>query len=479
MREALLFRGRSVGIWGTGYIGYTTMLHLAAKGVTCVGYDPDSRRVADINRGQHPVLGLNDWLDIDPQPLVSQRLIRATESVEEILNPNVVVHVVAVPTERDGCPWWEPLRDVTTRLATAISARAESAGPPSLVVIESTLAPGTIDSMILPILATHRLTIGRDLLLGIAPRRDWFISPDKNLRTLDRVYFGVDEPSADSTQEFLSLVCENLHRASNYRTGELVKCVENAFRQVEIALANQLSLGYPNVDIGEVLALANTKWNMGYFQPSFGMGGYCIPLAGQYLLQGAIQPEALSLLSAALASDMEMRRRVADAILRRGRRRVGILGLSYRRDLKVAAMSPAVLIAKHLRDAGASVKIHDPYYAQAEVVQEAGVPSFDLSDLEQFDTLLVHTDHQRYVEPDVRDAVLAWASHLLIIDNHGAWSDWGWPAGTQYYRAGARDWLGDLLPLGPLTSGAKALSHEGPAILENAAAYSFPQLVCE
>ena len=440
-KNALLKNKSTVGIWGTGYIGYSTMLHLAAEGVVCVGYDPDPQKVALINSGGHPVPGLNDWINIDPLPLLADNRMVATGNVQKVLDRNVRVHVVAVPTERGGQPWWEPLRQVVTHLAEALSNGGRPTTPP-LVVIESTLTPGTTDNLILPILAAHNLEIGRDLLLGIAPRRDWFVSPDKTLRTLDRIFCGIDTASTDATYDFLSILCMNLHRASNHRVGELVKCVENAYRHVEIVLANQLCLGYPDIDMREVLSLASTKWNMGLFHPSFGTGGYCIPLAGQYVMQGATYPETLSLLSAAFESDIDMRRRVAQAVLSRGRQSVGILGLAYRGDLKVSAMSPTLLIAQHLRDAGASVKINDPYYSAEEITRTTGSPTFELpDDLELFDTLLVNASHERYQEPDVKRAVLARADTLLVIDNYGAWSHWEWPPQAQYYRAGSRGWL--------------------------------------
>jgi len=440
-KNELLKNTSNVAIWGTGYIGYSTMLHLAAEGVNCVGYDPDRERVALINRGGHPVPGLNDWINIDPLPLLAENRMRATDNVQEVLGPNVLVHVVAVPTERGGQPWWEPLRQVINHLADALAAGRRRRIPP-LVVIESTLTPGTTDNLILPILADHDLEIGRDLLLGIAPRRDWFVAPDKTLRTLDRIFCGIDADSTEATYDLLTILCTNLHRASNHRVGELVKCVENAYRHVEIVLANQLCLGYPDVDMREVLSLASTKWNMGLFHPSFGTGGYCIPLAGQYVMQGATYPETLSLLSAAFESDLDMRRRVAQAVLSRGRQAIGILGLAYRGDLKVSAMSPTLLIAKHLVDAGASVRIHDPYYSADEITGATGSPTFELpDDLEMFDTLLVNASHERYLEADIKRAVLARADTLLVIDNYGAWSHWEWPPQAQYYRAGSRGWL--------------------------------------
>lgn len=452
--ELLGGSGRA-GIWGAGYIGYTTMLHLADCGIHCTAYDPDDRKVVLVNQGEHPVPGLAGWLTIEPGPHVAAGRLKATTEVGELLAPDVLVHIVAIPTEKGGQPWWEPLHDVVSRLAEFIAGSRNDAARPPLIIVESTLTPGTVDKRILPVFAEWRLEVGRDLLLGVAPRRDWFVAPDKTLATLDRVYCGVTEESAQATEEVLGLLCTRLHRASNYRVGEMVKCTENAFRHLEIALANQLAIAYPDVDIAEVLDLASTKWNMGSYRPSFGTGGYCIPLAGQYVIEGAKHPESLSLLAAAYESDLQMRWHVAKAVTHRDRQRAGILGLSYRGDLKVAVMSPSILIAKHLRDAGVEVKVHDPYYSDTEVFDLTGSPTFELpGDIGLFDTLIVSTNHSDYLRKEVRDAVLARAKDLLIIDNFGTWSDWPWPPGAQYYRSGSPGWIAqgefeEPLPIAP------------------------------
>src|SRR5262249_58530879 len=139
-KNSLLENKSTVGIWGTGYIGYSTMLHLAAEGVICCGYDPDPQKVELINQGGHPVPGLNDWINIDPSPLLANKRMRATGNVQEVLDQNVLVHVIAVPTERGGQPWWDPLRQVIDQLADALMAGGRRKTPP-LVFIEATLTP--------------------------------------------------------------------------------------------------------------------------------------------------------------------------------------------------------------------------------------------------------------------------------------------------------------------------------------------------
>lgn len=442
-RELLLTGKAFIAIWGVGYIGYSNLVHLAGEGVTGLAYDPNQSRVEKVNCGLSPVPGLGDWLRTDARPLVKKGLMRASANIEAILGEEYAVHLVCVPTEREGRPWATPLRSVIDSLAKACAQAKLQHGRPRLVIIESTLVPGTVDHVVLPILDEHGLQPGRDILLGIAPRRDWFVDPTRTLRTVDRVFGGYTAQCANAVESVLSILCEKLHRASNHRVAELVKCVENAYRHAAITLANQLSVGFPDVDIPEVLDLASTKWNMQHYRPSFGAGGYCIPLAGQYLLEGATHPDNLTILQAAFEGDMRIRYEVAQSVIRRKRRSVGMLGLAYRGDIKVAVMSPSLRIAELLRDSGIAVRVDDPYYSEEEIRVLTGLECFDpVKDLDTFDTLIVHTNHRRYVQPDIIKAVLGVSRDLLVLDNYGIWCSLDWPSTTKYYRAGSRGWLG-------------------------------------
>ena len=108
-------------------------------------------------------------------------------------------------------------------------------------------------------LKKKKLTIGKNILLCVAPRRDWFIEGVKNLENLDRVYGSTDAKSGKVAKDVLSIVCKKLHLASSYKVSEMVKSVENAYRHMDITLANQLSLAFPKDNIREVLKLVGTN----------------------------------------------------------------------------------------------------------------------------------------------------------------------------------------------------------------------------
>jgi UDP-N-acetyl-D-mannosaminuronate dehydrogenase len=271
--KAELLRGdRKVGVWGTGYIGFSTLANFAANGVKCLGTDTNPDTVQAVNEGRVPVANLEYWLGFDPKPLVDAGMIRATTGWKELLNDEIAVHMIAIPTEKGDKPWDGALRDVTEKIAKVEIKHSSS----PLMIIESTLTPKKTDELVIPILESAGLRVGRDIHVGVAPRRDWFISPEKNLKNLPRVLGGTTPETTKLMIDVLSIVCDRLLPAPDHRHAEMVKSIENAYRHVEITLANQLSLAYPDIDMTEVLRLVGTKWNIGTYHPSFGTGGYCL-----------------------------------------------------------------------------------------------------------------------------------------------------------------------------------------------------------
>ena len=440
LRKELLEGTRKIAVWGTGYIGFSTMANFAAEGVTCVGTDVSERIVSTINSGKTPVPNMEYWLGFDPKYLVDSGIMSATLDWKKLLSPEFAVHMIAIPTEKEDKPWDGALADVINK----ISGNVPRSGDAPLVIIESTLTPNKTDRLVIPTIEKNGLTVGKDVSLGVAPRRDWFISPEKNLRSLPRIVGGTTLETTALMVEVLSIVCDRLVPAPDHRHAEIVKSVENAYRHMEITLANQLSLAYPNLNMIEVLKLVGTKWNIGTFRPSFGSGGYCIPLSSQYVLEGAERPEYLTLLKDTMATDVGLPDIVADRIADRGFRNVGILGLSYKGDLKVHVLSPTLRISKRLMGRGVRVRVNDPYYTPEEIKRLTGTDTFSFPDgLEEFDCVVIVAGHRIYKA--VPEAKLV--SHLknckLVLDNlEEAWRTFDWSStDIEYHIAGDRNWL--------------------------------------
>lgn len=431
-----------IGVWGTGFIGFSTMAYFANEGVACVGYDIDAEVVKKINAGRIPIDNLQYWLGFETEQLVEDGLMRGTTDHEELIATDTPVHFVSIPTEKDGSPWVEPLRDVVEKLAGFTDVEQDV---PTLVIIESTLTPGMTDDIVVPTIEDTDLRLGSDIVIGVAPRRDWFISPDKTLPTLPRVYGGQDDAVGDYMEQILGIVCENLIRAKDYQHAELVKSIENAYRHVGISLANQLSRAYPDIDMREVLKLVGTKWNIPTYFPSIGTGGYCIPLSSQYVLSGTDNPDQLSILNETIQVDREQPRIVADVFAEGGFDTVAILGLAYKEDIKVDTLSPTYEILDRLQERGIECLVHDPYYDDQYIETETGAQAISFPEgLTDATAVLLATNHRQYTYTPDREILDSLDNCELILDNHRTWEPIPFDDTVEYVYTGGENWLSPL-----------------------------------
>jgi nucleotide sugar dehydrogenase len=290
----ILKKGKSkIAVWGTGYIGLSTMSFFSKNKIKCVGYDIDKKKVNTINSGKLPIKELKDWFGFDIKNSVNKQYLTATNN-HNIFEDNFFnVHFIAIPTEKNGKPFFDILFNVLRKLIKII--RKKNKIKP-VIIIESTLTPQCSEKKILPYFKKYNLNPGKDFIYGVAPRRDWFVEGTKSLVDIDRVFGSTDIKSSKIIKDILSIVCKNLHEATSHKVSEMVKSIENAYRHMEITLANQLSLAYPNENMREVLKLVGTKWNVGTYHPGFGTGGYCIPLSSQYVLKEIKNKSKLTLL---------------------------------------------------------------------------------------------------------------------------------------------------------------------------------------
>ena len=335
-----------IAVWGTGYIGLSTMVYFSKENINCIGYDIDKEKIRKINSGVLPLKDLKTWFGFDIKKLVKQNYLKATSDFDDLNKENFLVHFIAIPTEKDGKPYYEPLLNVLDKIVKL--KNVDNQFPP-IIIVESTLAPKVSDNKIIPFLEKSKLEIGKDILFSVAPRRDWFIEGVKNLKNLDRVYGSTDRRSALATRDVLSIVCKKLHEASSYKVSEMVKSVENAYRHMDITLANQLSLAFPKDNMREVLKLVGTKWNLETFHPGIGTGGYCIPLSSRYILSQVKDKNKLTLLRETIKTDDNMNLILAKSIAKKRFKKIGILGLSYKGNLKVSVLSKVIPLVRSLK----------------------------------------------------------------------------------------------------------------------------------
>lgn len=436
IKKDLLQGNVKIAVWGVGYIGLSSMVYFAKKGVNCIGYDISEEKIQLINRGILPIPDLKKWFNFNIKSLVKRNKIFCTNNFSDLINSKTLVHLIAIPTEKNGKPYFSILFDILKKISNFKKYKIKP-----IIIIESTLTPAFTKKFILPFCKNIKFEENEDFLLGVAPRRDWFVANTKNLEHLDRVVGSNNHENGLIIKDILSIVCKNIHIASTYSISEMVKSVENAYRHMEITLANQLSIAYKNFNIREVLQLVGTKWNIGTFYPGFGTGGYCIPLSSQYVLREVKKKKHLTLLRETIKTDNQINKIIAKSLVKRKSNKIAILGLSYKGNLKVSTLSPVIPFIKELKKHNVDVKIFDPFYSSQEISDITGLKSFSYpDDLDQFDTIVISIDHALFGRKKkiIENKIFG---TQYILDNLGIWKKFKKNKNTIYKISGEENWI--------------------------------------
>lgn len=277
LRERLEMGTATIGVVGLGYVGLPLLVMAASQGFPVIGVDADERKIESLERGESYIV------DVTNDELQSLVLPRFTSSSRALLAADVVI--VAVPTPlRDGGPDLSLVLDAARSIAQILR-------PGRLVVLESTTYPGTTEEVVLPVLENSGLKAGLDFALGYSPER---IDPGsgRTLYEVPKIVSGVGAEAGDLVELlYRKLGCPPV-RAPSPRVAEMAKLIENTFRQVNIALVNELATVAADldVDIWAALDAAATK-PFGYmaFWPGPGVGGHCIAIDPSYLSWRAAQ----------------------------------------------------------------------------------------------------------------------------------------------------------------------------------------------
>ena len=208
-KKRLLSNDISLAVWGTGYIGLSSMVYFAEKGVRCLGYDIDDKKVKSINKGVLTIPELKNWFNIDIRKLSKNSYLKATSNYKNLISDGFPVHLIAIPTEKNGKPYFKILFYVLDKISTLIKKKIRP-----VIIVESTLTPKFTRKFIIPYLSKKGHS-ENDYILGIAPRRDWFVENTKSLveiaqiaRMNDATVVGItsaDSPLAQECSYVLSL----------------------------------------------------------------------------------------------------------------------------------------------------------------------------------------------------------------------------------------------------------------------------------
>ena len=406
-------KDKIIVIWGVGYIGFTDLVYYLNAGYEVVGIDVDSSKWEKIHDGEC-LQELRKWLSLDIDCVFKSENVKFVTDLSSLKVEKECVHLICVPTERDNEPWNEALFDVINKIIDFCNSKSISTVN---LVIESTMIPGTSCVVLKQI---QEMCTGKIIRFAVSPRRDWFVTDGGNLKNLNRVIGCDSKASFEYFKTIIGDVCDNLVEADDYIQAEITKSVENAIRNIGITLANQLADAFPDIDITRVLELAATKWNVQHYYPSFGIGGYCIPLAPKYLLEAG-DNNKLDLLQSAVEYNKARTESMLDAIDIKKINRIGILGISYIGNIKVVKNSIIIDLIKNFLEQGKKVKVNDCMFSKQEIKLLSDCDSFDLCENERFDCLILFSGHDAYKNMSLQNIVQLMDDKGVIWDNVGVW----------------------------------------------------------
>jgi UDP-N-acetyl-D-mannosaminuronic acid dehydrogenase len=395
-------RDLRVGVVGLGYVGLPVACAFAEAGFDVVGVDVDGDRVAAINSGLTPIGGAEPGLaELLAAVVESGKLVATTEHAR-LADADIVTFNVQTPVGEDNRPSYTALEAACTAIAPVLKIGA-------VVIVESTVSPGTTVGLVTPLL--ERGSGGRegvDFHVGACPER---VMPGRlleNIRTVARVCGAERGEIAELMRSFYRTAVSAEIDVTTTTTAELVKVTENAYRDVQIAFANEVAticedLG---IDVWEVRDLVNKVPFRDMHRPGGGVGGHCIP-KDPWLLAAAAKGVQPRLIPAARAINDGMPLHVAEVVedaLMAHRRlhglplddpaRVSVLGVSYLAGSDDTRNSPSLDLIDELTKRGHEVRSHDPH------VPGHGGPVAEVLDGAEAVVLMVHHSEYAGIRPD-------------------------------------------------------------------------------
>jgi GDP-mannose 6-dehydrogenase len=364
-----------VALFGLGYVGSVTAACLASRGHHVVGVDTDAGKVLTLNDSRPPVI--EPGLDSMVAAAVAAGALRATESVREGLrSAELSLVCVGTPSAGNGSTDLIQIRRVIGQIGAALA----DSDRPHTVVIRSTVPPGTVEEVVVPLLeTTSRRKVGPDLQVSMCPEflregssvADFFSPPF--------LVIGGTPCSTAAVRELFRFLDCSVHVVP-IRAAESIKYACNAFHALKVSFTNELSRLYRllGVDAREVMDVFvqdhELNLSSAYLRPGFAFGGSCLPKDLRSLLHLArMNSVDLPLLQGALVSNDMLIRDLVDRILRtieetgNTNRRVALLGLSFKHQTDDLRESPNVALAETLIGKGIDVRIHDPVVNPAKL----------------------------------------------------------------------------------------------------------------
>lgn len=421
LEEKIKSKTAVVAVLGLGHVGYPVASLFAKAGFKTLGYDIDKKRIDAIKEGK-TLKEINFLLPIaatNRTKVVSRISKNLTVSNEERILKDADVFVVDVPTplKKNGTPELIYLENTCTTILRFLRKDV-------LVIIESTIYPGATEEVVKPILEESGLRAGEDFYLCFSPERIDPGSKKWNIENIPKIVGGINERSRNVACLLCSLVIKHIVPVSCLKVAEATKMLENVFRHVNIALANDLSKLFERlgIDIWETINAAATK-PFGFLPhfPGPGVGGHCIPKDPFYLLYKARKVGMdLQLIEDAAIINKSMPLyviHIAKETLKKKKKNIedssfGVLGVTYKKDVADVRRTPAKIIVNTLSRACKGVVVFDPLVNEAFNAKKG---TFEEA-IKNKDCIVLLVDHSYFRQNNIEEQINKLSPSCCVID---------------------------------------------------------------
>lgn len=389
----------SVTVVGLGKIGLTLAAVFANNGYNVLGADINETVVNSINKGNSHIKNEPGLDTLVSKAYKNKKLSATTITSKAVEQSSIIIVIVPVLVDDHNSIDYQFIDQAVLDIAKGLKKG-------SLIIFETTLPPGdTRNRFGKKIAEVSGLEMGEDFYLAYSPERVYSNRIIQDLQSYPKIVGGLNEKSLELAKDFYSaaLECE-LIEVNSLETAEFSKIAECVYRDVNIALANELACfaDEKNVDITEVITASNSQPFSHIHNPGIGVGGHCIPIYPYFFINKGLN-KGLAPLSRKINDNM------ANYSLAKIEKEIGslhdknilILGLSYRENVKEPTKSTTLKLIEQLKKRNANIYINDPQFTNEEI-QNYGIPSLRLNDpfISEIDVIINQAFHQEYESLD-------------------------------------------------------------------------------
>jgi UDP-N-acetyl-D-glucosamine dehydrogenase len=422
MKDSKEKRKKVLGVIGLGYVGLPLAIEFVRSGYKTIGFDIDERKIVKLHRGE---IYLKHIEGKRAKNLFDSGLFVATTDFSRLNEVDLISICVPTPLDKYRQP------DLSF-VENSAKSTAENLKQGAIVVLESTVYPGTTREILLPMFENAGYKLDKGFYLAFSPEREDPGNKKFNTKNIPKVIGGVTEQSRRKVVEIYKNIFDEIVEVSSVEVAEATKILENTYRSVNIALVNELKIIFDKmgINVWEVIAAAKTKpFGFTPFYPGPGLGGHCIPIDPFYLSWKAkkfgINTRFIELAGEINTMMPEYVVMKTISALNKNKKslkgsKILVIGIAYKKDIDDSRESPGIKLIELLEEGGAEVSYYDPYIPEIYNLRQTDLvmSSVKLTEeiLREQDGVIIATAHSNV---DYRKVL---ESSSLIVDTRNALS---------------------------------------------------------